>query len=252
MDAGADLPGAGSVDRRHRRIGAHPPGVGPLVAVEDPLVVLGRGERDGERPVAYGQQRHLAALEVLFDDHALGVEHPPHEQSLECLARLRLVGGDDHALPCGETIGLDHRRVALDRRHAGGGVGDHLIRGRRYPRRLHHLLAERLGSLERGASGARAEARDTGLSQTIGQPGDQWRLGADDDEVDLGLLGTAHEPVEIADAHLEDGGLRCDPGITGRTDDRRAPGRAQQRLDDGVLARPRAYDEDTRRLRSRQ
>ena len=51
-----------------------PPVFGPAVAVEDPLVVLGRGERQRSHAVADRQQRDLGADQVLLDDHALGAE----------------------------------------------------------------------------------------------------------------------------------------------------------------------------------
>ena len=44
-----------------------PPVFGPLVAVEDPLVVLGRGQRHDVLAVAERQQRELLALEELLE-----------------------------------------------------------------------------------------------------------------------------------------------------------------------------------------
>ena len=53
-------------DPRHRRVAAHAAGVRPLVAVEDPLVVLGRGEWDDVLAVAEREQRELFTLEELL------------------------------------------------------------------------------------------------------------------------------------------------------------------------------------------
>ncbi len=46
-------------EARDRRVAAHPAGVWPLVAVEDPLVVLGAGQRNDVLAVAEGEQGEL-------------------------------------------------------------------------------------------------------------------------------------------------------------------------------------------------
>ena len=51
-----------------------PPVFGPRVAIEDALVVLGRGQRQRAHAVADRQQRDLRADEELLDQHAVGVE----------------------------------------------------------------------------------------------------------------------------------------------------------------------------------
>ena len=67
-----------------------PPVFGPSVAVEDPLVVLGRRQRDDVLAVAERQQRELLALEVLLE-HDLGLaEAPLDEEGVDRLARLVL------------------------------------------------------------------------------------------------------------------------------------------------------------------
>ena len=72
----------------HRRVAAHAAGVRPAVAVEDPLVVLGRGERDDVLAVAERQQRELLAVEELLE-HDLGrAEAPLDEERLDRLAGL--------------------------------------------------------------------------------------------------------------------------------------------------------------------
>ena len=60
-----------------------PPVFGPSVAVEDALVVLGRGQRHGALAVAQRQQRQLLALQVLLDHDPLGVEPALDEQALQ-------------------------------------------------------------------------------------------------------------------------------------------------------------------------
>ena len=90
MDRRADLLGAGVVDGRNGRVGAHAAGVGPLVAVEDPLVVLGGGQRHRAFAVAQRQQRQLVAREELLDDHLLGAEPALDEEVVQRRPRLLL------------------------------------------------------------------------------------------------------------------------------------------------------------------
>ena len=67
-----------------------PPVFGPAVAVADPLVVLGRRQRDHVLAVAEREQRELLALEELLE-HDLGVaEALLDEEDLDGLARLGL------------------------------------------------------------------------------------------------------------------------------------------------------------------
>ena len=90
-----------------------PPVFGPLVAVEDALVVLRRGERHRALAVAQRQQRELLAVEELLDDHVGRAEDLALEHVDERLARLGLVLGDHHALAGGQPVGLDDHRVAV-------------------------------------------------------------------------------------------------------------------------------------------
>ena len=82
-----------------------PAGVGPLVAVEDPLEVLGGLQRVDGRAVGDREQRHLGAVEVLLD-------HDPLARRPRGRARLVAVVGDDHALAGGEAVVLHDVRRA--------------------------------------------------------------------------------------------------------------------------------------------
>jgi hypothetical protein len=73
----------------------------PPVAVEDPLVVLGRGQRHDVLAVAERQQRELFALEELLQHHHRLAEAPLGEEDVDGGARLGLVGAEDHALAGG-------------------------------------------------------------------------------------------------------------------------------------------------------
>ena len=62
-----DLLDLGAVEAGHRRVAAHATRVRALVAVEDPLVVLGGRQRHHVLAVAEGEQRELLALEELLE-----------------------------------------------------------------------------------------------------------------------------------------------------------------------------------------
>ena len=83
VDAVDDLLDLGRVEARHRRVAAHAAGVRPLVAVEDPLVVLGRRQRHDVLAVAERQQRELLALEELLQHHRRLAEASLGEEDVE-------------------------------------------------------------------------------------------------------------------------------------------------------------------------
>ena len=176
------------VEPGDRRVAPHPAGVRALVAVEDPLVVLGRGERDHVLAVAERQQRELLARR--------GTPRAPPRSRRSAARRRRRstasrasasVGADDHALAGREPVGLQHRRV--------GGAGDRARappRGERRtaweavgtPASRHQLLGVQLRALEPRRLGAGPEGGDALVLERVDEPGHERRLGADDDQVD--------------------------------------------------------------------
>ena len=105
-------------DHRRRRIGAHAAGVGPLVAVEQPLVVLAGGQRQHVLAVDHHDEAGLLAVEELFDhDARAGVAHAVADQHrVDRGVRLVDGGRHDHALAGGQAVGLDDDRRAASRR----------------------------------------------------------------------------------------------------------------------------------------
>ena len=73
---------------------------------------------------------------------------------------------------------------------------------------------------------------------------DERGLGADDDEVDVLVLGEVRERGDVVDADVEGRGVRGDPGVAGRGEHLGRLRRALQRPDDRVLAPSGADDED--------
>ena len=169
----------------HRRVAAHAAGVRALVAVEDPLVVLGGRHRHGALAVAQGEQRQLLAVEELLEHHARLAEAALTEERLDRLARLGLVLADDHALARGQHVGLEHGRVRRARKLLLGllAAAQHHVRGRGDAHVAHQLLAYAFEpSMRRPPRWA--ERRDAGLRQRVHETGHQRRLGADHHQVD--------------------------------------------------------------------
>ena len=121
------------VHGRHRRVGAHAAGVRARVAVQGPLVVLRRGQRQDLLSADDGEEGDLLALQELLDEHRVGrrAEAALHEALGQRRLRLRQLVRHDDALAGGQPVGLHHhrrpvlpqvgqRRIVLGE---GGGAG---------------------------------------------------------------------------------------------------------------------------------
>ncbi len=171
----------------------HAAGVWAGVAVADPLVVLSGGERHGGTTVADGEQRELGPGEALLDHHgppgiAEGIAREVGAHGIGCLAA---VLGDEHSLAGGQSVGLDHEEVGHHIEEGEGGclVGEGPVPCRGDARLDEHLLHPGLGALQAGAVRSRPENAPTRRAQAVGEAVDQWRLGADHEEVGVDLLG---------------------------------------------------------------
>ena len=164
------------------RVRAHAAGVGALVAVVRALEVLRGDQRHDVDAVGQDEQRDLGAVEVVLDDDAaVGLG----QARLRVGQRLGAVVGHDDALARGEPVVLDHVGGA-ERVETRGGLLDrrrHPRLGGGHARGGHDLLGERLGALEPGARGGRAEDGDPDGPHGVRDARDQRRLGPDDDEV---------------------------------------------------------------------
>ena len=238
------------IDAGHGRVGAHAAGVRAAVTVEDALVVLRGGHRHGGLAVAQRQQRELLALERLLDHHAALAEAPLHEEVLERLARLLLVGRDDDALARGQAVELQHDRVALDRAHALVDGVHRQPRGGRDAGSLHDLLGERLGALQARDLAGRPEGGDPARCERVDEPRDERRLGPDDDEVDGLALGRVGHRGDVLDRRLDEPRVARDARVAGSAQDLGRLRRAPQRAHDRVLAPPGTDDENLHRATS--
>src|SRR5207244_9977096 len=107
-----------------------------LVAVADPLVVLGRRQRDRGGAVAEREDRHLLALEQLLDEKRLPERLRGAQRSVE----LGLRTADPDALAGRQAVRLYDARRPGDRERAR----------RRHARVLEDVLGEALRALDPG------------------------------------------------------------------------------------------------------
>ncbi len=228
----------GGVEVGHRRVGAHAAGVGPGVAVADPLEVLGGGEGDGAAAVAEDEQRALLAHQPLLnDDVATGVaEGDARQFGGHVGARLIEAPGHQHALAGGQAVGLDHPGAGQGLEVVQGGGALERVEGREARRRdagrVEDLLHEGLGPLEQRAVGTGTHDGPSRRAQPVGQAVDERGLGPDHVEVGLHLL----------DRRVGDGDRRRHARVARRDDH---VGRAGQHVGERVLAATAADDADS-------
>jgi len=67
----------------------------------------------------------------------------------------------------------------------------------------------------------RAEGGEARVGELVDQPGDQRRLGADDDEVDPLGAGGVDQTLEVVGGDVEQPRVGGDAGVAGRADEQR-------------------------------
>ena len=227
-------------DVGHRRDRAHPPRVGPGVALADRLVVPRRREAGHGAAVRDGEQRHLGTGHALLHHHhPSGVaEAAGHEAGLERLAGLGLARRHDHPLAGGQAVGLDRHGQAQLRHggHAGvdAGHGDGPRGGDAGGR--HDLLGERLAALEPGGGGSGPEGPDARGAHRVAHPGHQRRLGPDHDEVHPEGARQGHDPAGVREVDGDHLGVLADARIASGAEDPGAFGGSSQRPHESMLA----------------
>ena len=109
----------------HRRVRAHPSGVGAAVAVEDALEVLGRPSG-----MHASRRRSRTATPPPSSSSSTTIALPASRTRRRAPARRSAsVSADEHALARREAVGLDHARRAADRCGRPSIVGRVVARG---------------------------------------------------------------------------------------------------------------------------
>ena len=190
---GHQLVDEGVVDRRDRRVRAHPPGVRSGAVVVPTLEVLGRGQGGQPLAVAQHQEGTLGAGEPFFDDDPLAglAEAVARQLGRHIGLGLGQRVGDQHALAGGQSVRLDHPRPVEGAQELDGRchLGEGTEPGRGDAGLGQQLLHERLRPLDPGPVRAGSEDQLALGPQPVGQAVDQRHLGTDDEEVGVQLLG---------------------------------------------------------------
>ena len=207
---------------RGRAVGAHTPGIGAGVAVENGLVVLRGRQREGRFPVAERQQRHFLAHQKFFDDHTASgrAEHAAHDL-VERFERLFLGLGHDDALARRKAVRLDDDGRALFFHKGLGGFqfGEHAAGGGRNPRFLHDVLGESFAALKLRAPLARAEAADARLSHGVHDAEGEGKLRPGNHEINDVSLGKRHQTGDVAILQGDVFAFLRGPAVAGSTVD---------------------------------
>ncbi len=127
-------------------------------------------------------------------------------------------------------------------RFVGAGATD-IGRGRDASARA-EILGEAFRSFEARCSRAGAEGRDSQRAQTVSEPRDERRLGADNDEIDSVRLYERDQPVEIVGGNGHTFGVRLDPGIARCGIELGAAWRLCQLPAERMFAAPRSDQQD--------
>ena len=225
------------------RVGAHTAGVGAGIVVEEPLEVLGGGQRADGGTVAHAEQGGFRAVEIVLDDDAAAAAG----QAGTAMGQgHRALIGDDDALAGGQAVLLDDvwgpeavqggGQLGLGGAYGGLG-GGHAGSG-------HDLLGEGLRALQTSRLGAGTEAGDPGVAHGVGDARHQWRLGTHDDEVGLHLGGQGNDLLGSTGVDVEVRGDGCGPRITGGDDELGGLRVTGEGTGKGVLARAGAEKQD--------
>ena len=225
------------------RVGAHTAGVGAGIVVEEPLEVLGGGQRADGGTVAHAEQGGFRAVEIVLDDDAAAAAG---QAGTAMSQGHRALIGDDDALAGGQAVLLDDvwgpeavqggGQLGLGGAYGGLG-GGHTGSG-------HDLLGEGLRALQTSRLGAGTEAGDPGVAHGVGDARHQWRLGTHDDEVGLHLGGQGNDLLGSTGVDVEVRGDGCGPRITGGDDELGGLRVTGEGTGQGVLARAGAEKQD--------
>ena len=218
-----------------------PPVFGPESPSPNRLKSWAGASAANRSTVAQHQQRALDPGQPLLD-HDLPAGLPeglPRQLGVHVGVRLLQRVGDQHALPGGQAVGLDHPGSRQLAQESLGRlrVGEHPEPGGGHAGLVQHLLHEGLGALQLGPVRPGPEHQPAGRPQPVGQPVDQRGLRPDDEQIGVDLLGGG--------GHAGQGvtfrGGAADPRVARGDDDIGGPAEGQGQ---GVLPASRADHAD--------
>ena len=151
------------------------------------------------RAVAKDEKAGLFAVHEFLDHHfGPGAAEFAAEHVVKGGLGLGQGHGDDHALACGQTVGLDHDggTLGFDIAAGGGEIGEMGVGGGGGACGVADGFGKALRGLKPCGGGGGAKDQQSGVAQAVGDTGGQGRLGADDDEINrLGLAKAGDDPA---------------------------------------------------------
>ena len=210
-------------------------------------MVLRRTEGQRVRSVAKSEKRELGALKVVLDHHrGAGCTEAAAEHEVDRVFGLRPRLRDHDPFAGREPVGLDHDGVRHRREMPLGGFGlvEPPVTGRRDGEIPCQLLGEALRALEPGCGLGRAEDRDPGGHQSIGDAGHERRLGTHHDEVDAILAREVHDGRSVVRVDGNVHAQRRRSGIARCDEEPIEPGACRYRTGQRVFATPGAEEKD--------
>ena len=180
-------------------------------------------------PVGEREDRHLLAHQQLLDHDR------PREGRGRAQPLVELLDGlaDEDALARREPVDLDHARRPSDGERFGG----------RNAGRGQHCLGEALRALDPRGRAAGAEDRDAVAAQQVGDAGDERRLRADHDEIDVEAARETEQALAVLGPDRVTVAEPGDPGIARGRVQRLEPRRLRELPRERVLAPARPDQE---------
>ena len=225
-------------DERQSGIGAHTAGIGPLVAVKRPFVVLRQRHRIHVLALHEAEEGELRSGEEILHHHPALAEGMVQEHVGQRSAGLFQVLGDDNPLAGGQAVILEHGRERTGA-HIGQRlvkVGKSLVGCRGNVVFGHQALGEFLGALDGRGGLAVAENQQAFGTERIRDAGGQGRFGTHHREVHMVSQGKGQQPFHIGVLERYVERMFPGAGIARGTIDFFHLGTAAQRLHDGILA----------------
>ena len=199
-------------DDRGGRVGAHAAGVGTGIAVTDVLVILAGGQRQNVLAIGHDDEAGFFAFQILFnDDPCIGCG----EQRVNGAERFVKRFGDDYALACRESVGLDDDRRALlfDVGMGGGDIAESDEGGGGDLVAHHEAFGKILGAFELRGFLGRAKDFEAARAKEIDDARRQRHFRADNGQVDAVLFGKVGELDRVGDRQVFQFKLTCRAGV---------------------------------------
>ena len=235
------------------RIGPHAARVGTGIAIADALVILRRADGPHVLSIAQHEERGLFARHEVFDHNLSACCAEGTAEHIGDRRKCLVDGfGHDHALACGQTIGLDHDGCAA---RGDIGLGRRRIGKARPARRwrtarIANLFGKGFGGLEPRGVARGAENQNACRHQRVCNASGQRSFRADDDEIDRLLDRKAHHRFAIRDIQRRTFRDFVDPGIAGGHDQAVAFRVLQHRPSQRMFAPATTEDQDVQLCRS--